>query len=91
MQLSGTSLPIEKKLALCFFLINENEMKVFEVTSLCTDTTTESVTPLFGRHIHDAPLNSVHVSNSQPAAAATPPQSTFRMHAHASCQTCDNP
>jgi len=30
--------------------------QVFEVTSLCANTTTESVTPLFDRLTHDAPL-----------------------------------
>jgi len=62
---------------------------VFKLTSLCVNTTTESVTPLFDRLIHGALLNLVHVSTATAPCLPTRPN-PGDIHAAASRPRCDN-
>ena len=60
-----------------------------EVTSLCADTITESVTPLFDRLTHDALLEFSPCLSQLLSQLDHNPLSG--VHAHASCPRCDNP
>jgi len=60
-----------------------------EVTSLCANITTESVTPLFDRLTHDDPLEFSPCLNQQLPQHGHNPHSG--VHAYALCPRCDNP